>query len=218
MEEIRRDETGYYIGEWKGKRVRVPSVTTVLGLLADYSQVKPDLLKRACDFGTAVHSIVELYEKGTLDPESLKPHGIRLPDGNVTMTADMTPILNAWIKCKQDKGFTVHAVEEPICSLRHGYAGRPDAIAFLDGGVRILIEIKSRPYNSMLEPLQTAAYLEGWNEGNPGYKLTKRFFCELRLDGTYDWREIINKPTDHFQIFRSALALWQWRANLSKVL
>ena len=176
MEEIRRDETGYYIGQWQGKRVRVPSVTTVLGLLADYSQVKPDLLERACNFGTAVHSIVELYETGRLDLESLKPHGIRLPDGTVTMTADMTPILEAWKKCKEDQGFTVYAVEKHVCSLRHGYAGRPDVVAFLQDGTRILVEIKSRAYNSKLEPLQTAAYLEAWNENQPGYRLTKRFF------------------------------------------
>ena len=173
-------------------------------MLADYSRVDRSIMDRACAFGNAVHKVVELHETGRLDEASLRPKEQYL--------ADMTPILDAWKLCVAEQGLKVLHVESVIASLKYGYAGRLDAIAEVRG-VPSVVEIKSRPFNGMLEPLQTAAYLEAWNECHPKERVKSRWFCELRLDGTYSFKEIskgLGEP-DHFSIFRSALALFQWR-------
>jgi hypothetical protein len=199
MDSIKRDEIGHYRGMWKGKEINFPSVTTVLGLLADYSRVDKDVMERACQFGTAVHSIVDLFEKGTLDEASLKPQESYL--------ADMTGILDAWKTCKKKFDINVIETEPVVVSLKCQYAGRADVIASVGKpGVPSLIEIKSRAYNAMLEPLQTAAYLEAYPT-----KLKRRFFCELRLDGSYQFREI--KGKDDFHYFLCVLAAFNWRQN-----
>lgn len=179
-------------------------MTTVLGLLSDYSRVDRSIMERACEFGSAVHKIVELHETGRLDESSLRPKDQYL--------ADMTPILDAWKLCKSETGLRVLHVEQVVVSIKYGYAGRLDAIAEVHG-VPAIVEIKSRPFNGMLEPLQTAAYLEAWNENHRTEKAKARWFCELRLDGSYVFKKIkqgIGEP-DHFTIFRSALAILRWR-------
>lgn len=173
-------------------------------MLSDYSRVDKSIMERACAFGSAVHKIVELHETGRLDEASLRPKEQYL--------ADMTPILEAWKLCKAETGLQVLHVEQVVASVKYGYAGRLDAIGKLRD-VPGVVELKSRPFNSMLEPLQTAAYLEAWNECHPTERVKSRWFCELRLDGTYAFKEIklgIGEP-DHFTIFRSALALYRWR-------
>jgi hypothetical protein len=162
-------------------------------------------MDRAAKFGSAVHKIVELHEKGTLDEASLRPKERYL--------ADMTPILDAWKRCKQANGVQPLNVEQVVVSLRNQYAGRMDVMALVKGTPAI-VEIKSRPYNQMLEPLQTAAYMEAWNELTgldvPGWlRARERWFCELRLDGGYDFRPIKGKNDFHY--FRCCLAAWNWR-------
>jgi hypothetical protein len=175
----------------------------VLGLISDYSKVNKEILERACAFGSAVHKVVELYEIGTLDESSLRPKEQYL--------ADMTPILDAWKKCRKEQNLEVLHVEVPVVSMKFRYAGRLDAIAKVNG-IPSLIEIKSRPYNRTLEPLQTAAYLEAWNEGNPQEKVKVRYFCELKLDGSYNFLNIKRNAgePEHFSIFKCLLAVYQW--------
>jgi hypothetical protein len=214
---IQRDQFGYYRGDWRGREVRLPSVTTVLGLFADYSHVNESIMDRAAEFGTAVHNIVDLHEKGTLLESSLEPGEIEIPNLGKVKTADMRPILDAWKKCRLEKNIGHLETEMNVASIRHGFAGRLDAVGLVDG-IGSIIEIKSRPFNSMLEPLQTAAYREAWNESTEHANNIKAFpiairriFVELRLDGTYDWRPM--KGKHDFQYFKCCLAAFNWREN-----
>jgi hypothetical protein len=212
MAEIKRNDQGYYCGKWRGKEIRVPSVTTAISPLADYSRVDKELLDRAARFGQAVHKIVELHELGKLDESSLRP--------KESYMADMTPILEAWKKCKAEQGIVVRCAEPVVVSSKYGYAGRLDVIADVRG-VPSLIELKSRRYNPITEKLQTIAYLTAWNECHPKEKVKKRFFCELcvgadnKPNGEYNWLEIIRRPgePDHLSVFRCSLALSQWRST-----
>lgn len=200
---LERDQSGYYRGEWKGRTIRLPSVTTVLGILGTYDKVNPALLERNAAFGTAVHRLVDLYERNRLDVSSLKPEERGL--------ADLTPILDAWLKCRTDHTFGPRVfTEEAVVSLRHGYAGTVDVVAFADG-IWTLIEVKSRPFNPANERLQTAAYWTAWNEDTERVRIERRAFCELRLDGTYDWRTM--KGKDDFLYFKSCLAAFNWRES-----
>lgn len=68
-EDLQFDEE-HHLFTYKGKSV--PSTTQILkavGLYPDYSFVDPYYLTR----GTYIHRAIELYEKGTLDEETLDP-------------------------------------------------------------------------------------------------------------------------------------------------
>ena len=160
-------------------------------------------MERAAEFGRKVHRIVELACQGRLQESSLKPaHAYE---------ADLTPILQAWLRCMAERDVKRPEVEVVVASLKHGYAGRLDLIADVSG-VRSVIEIKSRPYNPIREPLQTIAYLEAYNENKPAAeRARRRFFCELRLDGAYDWRVMKGKQDFHY--FRCLLAIHHWEGK-----
>ncbi|OGP65007.1 MAG: hypothetical protein A3K22_02185 [Deltaproteobacteria bacterium RBG_16_42_7] len=49
----------------------IVSVSQVISPLSDFSSIDPDVMKRAKDYGTAVHRMVELYIGGDLDEEAL---------------------------------------------------------------------------------------------------------------------------------------------------
>ena len=76
------------------------------------------------------------------------------------------------------------------------------------GGVLSLIEIKSRAYNPILDPLQAVAYMEAANEKRKE-KIKQRYFCELGLNGVSEFRKLNGR--DDFHYFRCCLAAWNWR-------
>lgn len=68
----------------------IPSVTQIIkeAGLSDFGMVNPDLLLRAINFGKAVHKVIELDFKRTLDLESID--------------ANIAPYLSAWDKFVKD--------------------------------------------------------------------------------------------------------------------
>ena len=184
----------------------MPSVTTVLGLLSNYDFVSKDIMDRAARFGSAVHKIVELHENGKLDEASLRPREKYL--------ADMTPILEAWKRCKVENNIQVLEAEKVVVSMKWQYAGRLDVIALVKG-VPAIVEIKSRPYNPMLDNLQTAAYSGGYCENHPKFKIKERFLCELKLDGDFNMTRISTKQDGDLSIFRCCLAAFNYRNRWS---
>jgi hypothetical protein len=203
IREIRRDEKGYYSGIWDGKKIKYPSVTTALKIINDFSMVAPDIMKLASNFGTAVHWMINLFEKETLDYSKLDPA--------------LVPILAAWKHAKNNLGIRVKKTEVQVVSDKYRYAGTLDIIADVGFGKNIsrgIIEIKSRSsYNKKSDPLQTAAYVRAYNESYPENKVNKRWFCGFDLDGGYRFFEIkreLGEP-DHLEIFLSVLATYKWR-------
>ncbi len=160
--------------------------------------VAPDILKRAGDFGTAVHDTLDLYESGKLDHDNLDPI--------------LAKILEAWERCKAYHKIEVQNTELPIVSTKYQYAGRFDVVAAVRG-VNSIIELKSRPYNAMTDPLQVAAYLQGYNESYPKDKASRRFFCGFDLKGGYNFFEIKKIPgqPEHLHMFLNALGLYKWK-------
>ena len=117
--EISRNDKGHYVGQWDGKQINFPSVTTALKMLSDFSKVNAFDLEKAAKFGTAVHTLVELYETNRLKRETLAPI--------------LEALLKAWERCKVDHSIKVLRVETPIASMRYRYAGRLDVIAEVRG-------------------------------------------------------------------------------------
>lgn len=159
---IFREETHQYFLDG----VELPSITRVLAPLKDFSHVHPELLERACLFGQAVHKTVELYLADDLVEEGLDPN-----------LADCLEAFRQWERDSPDLRAPV--VERPMAHQRLGYAGTPDLI--YDG--QAIVEIKTRDYDPLCDPIQTAAQEQLWlaNGGTKG--AYRRFVLTLRPGG-----------------------------------
>ncbi len=143
----------------------LPSVTQIIRPLHDFSEVPPDVLRRAAEFGTAVHKTVELYLDDDLDEDSLDE-----------------PLCGCLLAFKAFQ--SVHwdifdeqpIIEKPGYHPKLKYAGTPD----LDFPSRV-IDLKSRKTNMLTDAIQTAAYDHMTGKGNRA-----RYVLELYQDASYN--------------------------------
>lgn len=152
----------FHCYELNGKPL--PSVTRIIKPLYDFSAVHPDVLKRAGEFGTAVHKTIELYLQDDLDEDSL--------DENL-----YNPLLA--FKAFQMDNFDIDLnsarLERPGYHVKLKYAGTPDIES-----EQFVIDIKSRPVNLLTDPIQLAAYDHMTGSGK-----RYRYVLELKQDASY---------------------------------
>jgi len=139
---------------------RLPSVSEIKDPLTDFSMVAPDVMKRAQDFGTALHSMVQFCLEETLDFGSLDdelfgclqafelwlsevkpfqsgPALIDVKSRKFDRVADPVQ-LAAYHQLYLENGIEEVAVERPMASIIHRYAGTPDIIIPAEAGGPIL--------------------------------------------------------------------------------
>lgn len=144
----------FYDGE------RLPSVSEIKDPLTDFSMVSPEILAAASLFGQAVHKMVELYLAETLDFSALdenlygplealerwldevKPFAggpalIDVKSRKYDRVADPVQ-LAAYHQLYLENRLTEVAIERPMASITHRYAGTPDIIIPAEGGGPIL--------------------------------------------------------------------------------
>lgn len=143
---------------------RLPSVTQILKPLYDFSAVPLDVLRRAAEFGNAVHKTVELYLKDDLDEQNL----------DSALVGPLTGF-KMWLMDYPQFAERVPDIETPQYHARLKYAGTPDLV-YPDVAV---IDLKSRPVNSLTDSIQLAAY------DHFGMGTRERYVLELKQDGTY---------------------------------
>ncbi len=170
--------------------VVVPSVTQILGLANLYEFIDKKLLKRAADFGTAVHKATELYDEG------------RLNESNLDVA--LVPYLNGWKKFLNDTKFHVDLAEKLVYS-HHGYAGTFDRMGVLDSK-NTLLDIKTSTVVPKTTALQLAAYQGAWEEmgGNP----VDQLMCVQLKPDSYSIK-VYNNPKDYFT-FLTFLSVYKW--------
>lgn len=188
---------------WAGKPV--PNVTRVIGHLTDYSKIDPERLRVAQDEGRAVHKMVELDCKGTLDVAALY---------NDDRQAWMRPRYEAWLKFLDDTGFDCLMAEQMMYHDVLGYAGTPDLIGELPklkkGAGVWNIDVKRSLFAGPAIGLQTAGYTEIWNHrAVRDHKVTRRGALVLRGDGTYRLTPY-EDPEDRVA-FLACLQQYRWR-------
>lgn len=142
--------------------VVLPSVTQILKPLHDFSCVPADVLRRACEFGTAVHKTVELYLRDDLDEDSLDEPLYNCLLAYKAFEADHYDVL--------DCSYQIETIQY---HPKLKYAGTPD----IDGDV--VIDIKSRPCNLLTDSIQLAAY-DHFKSGK-----RDRYVLELKQDASY---------------------------------
>lgn len=136
---------------------RLPSVSKIKEPLTDFSMVDPVVLQRAADFGTAVHSMVELHLNGTLDLGSLDDALFPVLGAWESFLAEVKPFdddrgamidvksrkfdrvadpvqLAAYHQLYLENELTEVTIERPLASVQHRYAGTADIIIPPKGG------------------------------------------------------------------------------------
>ena len=142
----------------------------------------------ARDRGTAVHRLIELGERGTLDPASVDPVIIPYWDG--------------WIAFKADTGYQSDTLEQLIFHPVYRYAGTLDQTGVMAGRTCVL-DLKTGPYQPWWA-LQTAAY-------NAVAKKQDRYSLHINGDGKWKLHKHENKRD--FSVFLACLTVAGWEAK-----
>lgn len=167
--------------------VVVPSVTQVLSILQDFSQIDPGTLEWKANLGTQVHAATELDDSDNLGEYDQQIGGY----------------IEAWRRFKRETGFRPVHIEQKVFHKKHMYAGTLDRIGVM-GSKNVLVDIKTTSViNLATVGPQTAAYAEAW--GFHGM----RFVVQLKPDGKYKLEPCKNKMD--FQVFLNCLNLWRWK-------
>lgn len=183
---------------------RVPSVTQVLSLagLVDLRDIPPHILETARLKGEYVHRLCEFLDQGDLDPASVDPA--------------LAGYVQAWERCKEERGFEVSAVEERLFYVSERglpFAGSSDrrVLFIADGDVPGILDLKTGTRLQPTTALQLAAY-----DLATCYSLKLvvprghlRIAVKLCADGTYEWKRY-DDDRDH-DLFLAALELAHWR-------
>lgn len=169
-----------------------PSVTQVLGRLHDFGMVPADILKAACERGTAVHLLCQYHDEGDLDDASV---------------GEYRGYLNAWIKFCADYQVEWDGIEVQKYSTRFGFAGTMDRRGIVRR-VAHIVDIKTSLQPHRVWGMQTAAYRQLCAEEDPTWLLARRATVQLRPDGSYKFIPW-DSPTD-WPAFLSLINLINW--------
>lgn len=177
----------------------VPGVTSILKPVMDLSMIKPDVLERARLLGQAVHLTTELYDRDDLDESTLSP--------------ELRPYLDAWIKFREDCDFQPIGIEGRVFHPTYRYAGTYDRTGYVRGHLAVL-DIKKMMVLGPAIGLQLAAYREAYNATHSAQPIHARYALGLRPDGTYRLEPYID-PAD-WPTFLSLLTIHNWKAKHGK--
>lgn len=178
---------------WRGEVI--PSVTQILkefGFIDDQWYTEEAKIR-----GRAVHKACELWDKGTLNPNSLH--------------ASLEGYLEAWKRFTVETGFESELIEHRVVNPIYRYAGTLDRVGVMHkvaGGPRkTLLDIKSGVAQ------RWAALQVGGYEACFLKKDYHRMVVELRKDGTYRTPDAaIMRPSDK-GIFCGLASAWHWKRS-----
>jgi hypothetical protein len=171
------------------------SVSKICASLGDeFKYVKKDVLEYAATRGTHVHSACELFDKGTLDFDSLDEV--------------IKPYVEGYINFIEQSNFEVLYVEKQIVDHVRRFAGRLDRVGKV-GNQWYVLDIKTAGSLSPTVGLQLAAY-QSCLSPIP----YKRVALHLKKDGTYRLVEYPD-PND-LAVFYAALLVYKWKESYGK--
>lgn len=170
--------------------VLLPSVTTILKPLVDFSGIPADVLEAKRRLGSDVHLASQLLDEDDLDED--------------TVAENVAGYLNAYRRFKADTGAVVLANEQRVVDEKLLFAGTLDR-KFLIRGAKWLIDLKTCISCPIAVGPQTAAYQRADGDDS----VTHRGALRLRPDGTYRLDQLTD-PND-WACFMAALTLHRYK-------
>ncbi|NID15006.1 hypothetical protein [Luteibacter yeojuensis] len=176
----------------------VPNVTKILSRLTaeEYRGVDRETMERAALLGKAVHKVIELDLRDTLDTDSL--------------SEGLLPYYGAWLNFLNTSGFKALLSEQRVYSERYGYAGTLDLFGRLNNRLAVIDAKRTAAVPRTAGP-QTAAYEAALRESRPdltGALPIDRFALHLRADGT--WRLVPFAERSDLRVFLAQITTLQW--------
>lgn len=183
--------------EYRWNGVVVPSVTTIIASLYDFSFVSEVNMEKACRRGTEVHRACELYDQGALNEDGMHLWA-------------WIEYFNAYKRFRAETGFVPEVNEQRIYHPQLKYAGSLDLRGLLNDRPSI-IDIKTTASLSPAIGVQLAGYEQGVvSEADyKGEKKYQRFALQLRPDGTYRLQPYTDQ-TD-WSVFVGLLNAYNWK-------
>lgn len=176
----------------------LPSVTQVLESvgISDFSMVSPDVLRDAQQLGTDVHRLLELYDKGTIDYDTVSDY--------------IAPYLPPWVDFLETTGAKIIEIEKKVYCERYQYVGTLDRILEINGKLSVL-DIKTGG-NQLSHSIQTAAYLQAYNKDRR--KKFDRYTWYVDTEKKKQkWKLVKNDDPNDINIFLSALTVCKFKRN-----
>lgn len=170
---------------------RVPSVSRILRPLttAVYGNIDQETLRKAAEFGTAVHACTELLDLNELDESSVEP--------------EWRPYVDAYLKWKDTAHPDVLHIEDRLACSK--YAGTLDRIVRINGELWV-IDLKT---TSSIHPhvgVQLAAYAALAEKFYGG--TYRRAALQLREDGSFKVFEFASIKDE--TCFNALLGIYHW--------
>lgn len=173
-----------------------PSVSKVLEVVRDFSQIRTVTLEAARIFGHHVHQATHLYDVGTLDEAKL--------------SEPLKPYLTAWKRFLEESGAIVVASERKVVNARFGYAGTIDRLLQMRS-YTMLPDIKSTDAVPATVGAQTAAYAQAYF--SMFGIMPVRGCIQLREDGTY--RVHRRRGPEDWSLFLSCLNVYKFNQKVN---
>ena len=142
--------------------VNIPSVSalTKYALSEDFSNIPEDVLKKASDFGTEIHELLEFYEVTGNEVE------------------DEYKTIESWKACKEANKIETISMEKII--FTDDYAGRYDTLAFVNNELALIDFKTNRSYPKEHLEVQMGLYANAM-------KNVKRCYCFWLDKGKKEW-------------------------------
>jgi len=197
---------GLYRFEHEGKRYAFPSITEVLGATVSWN---PWANEEHRIRGSYVHKACAILD-GAEDASGL--------DWD-TLFPPYVPYIKAYAKFQKESGFVSMMSEQPVCSMKHRYAGTFDTLGTLPVLRRrknavALVERKTgsvEPWTALQLAAQEQACTEYLKMKGPIFRLA----VELRADGNYRTEEY--QRASDFSVFLALLAGFNWMLENEKL-
>lgn len=161
-----------------GKRLRrkgVPAEQTLKKMLAVMGATPKQVRDAAGERGQAVHGMIEDYLKGSdLDPSVVVP--------------PLRGYCEAFLQWEQDREPSSEAIEVPVASFQHGFAGTLD-FAWYDGEDLVLTDWKTSSAIRESAMAQVEGLAIAWAEEHPDQPIARKTVVRLGEDGTFEERE-----------------------------
>lgn len=172
----------------------LPSVTTVLQMLADFERVPWETLEAARLFGQRVHEACALLVRGILDWESLDPA--------------LVPYLEGARNFLKRADFLVIASELRLAHRPLRYAGTLDLMGELNGAPA-LVDFKSGALPRSVGP-QTSAYAEAYHAMH-GKRIRRRYCVQLNPEFSEGYKVHALTDATDWSVFLSCLNVWRFK-------
>jgi len=173
------------------------TVTQVLGKYADFSKIKPEVLRAACDRGTNLHACISGMFEDLWSKEDPAIAGY----------------LQSFKRWREEFVVETALVEKRLISEKWGYSGKIDWVGRMRGDNKLrVIDWKSPLVGTLIHKLQVAAYRNLAIEN--GYDIGEAGCLYLKKNGDPAIFKSSDNQIVHFQIFLHAL--WSHRGILGE--